>query len=289
MAWTDASTQSAGHLVTADEWNEVINNLKYLKGEDGTVSIEGDIDPSANNSKNLGTYALQWGQGWFNKLYASNGMMTLHRGTVRQETFLWEPDRDHWDVTKANTGNGDYDDAGSGQIALKVLNNAADTAYIAPLAEGDAGFPGQDVSYNAGRSPYGCFPFAISHADVDFRFWIGFRQTLGAAAPSAAAEKYAGLHYNGTDLRAECADGTSETQSAALSALAAATRHVLEIIIISATSVVFAIDGTIVSTLEANLPTGDLDWQVLAISVDTSGADTFYLTIGNLFFQESLS
>lgn len=289
MAWSDEDTQSAGHLVTADEWNAVINNLKYLKGEDGTVSIEGDIDPSANNSKNLGTYALQWGQGWFNKLYASNGMRTLHRGTVREEVFTWPSlTRADWNIIPAGTadlGNGDFDTGGTGQVVMWVLNNNVDGIYLGPIAEQNSG---KDNSWNASRNPYACFPFNLSENDSDVVLWIGFRQTLGNAVPSAAAEKYAGLHFDGTTWYCEQADGSSETQES-VTAPTANVRHVLEILITGGTNVVYVIDGTIVKTLTGTLPTGDLDWTVMMRSVDTAGADTFYGTVGSLLFQESLS
>ena len=289
MAWTDASTQSAGHLVTADEWNEVINNLKYLKGEDGTVSIEGDIDPSANNSKNLGTYALQWGQIWANKLYASNGMMTVHRGTVREETFDWPSlTRADWNIIPAGTadvGNGDFDTGGTGQVSMWVLNNNVDGIYLGPVAEQNSA---KDNSWNAGRSPYGRFAFSLSAAHADVSLWIGFRQTLGNAVPVAAAENFAGLYWDGTTWKFMCANGTAQTLSAGQT-VAADTRHVLEILITSATSVTFALDGTVLWTPTTTLPTGDLDWTVMLLSRDTAGALTFYTTVGKLLFQESLS
>jgi len=58
---------------------------------------------------------------------------------------------------------------------------------------------------------------------------------------------------------------------------------------ISATSVTYALDGTILHTSTTTLPTGDLDWTALSIGDDQGGANTFYTTVGRLIFQENLS
>jgi acetylornithine deacetylase/succinyl-diaminopimelate desuccinylase-like protein len=40
MAWVTPSTRSTGYVVTAANWNEFVNDLRYLKGLDGAVAIE---------------------------------------------------------------------------------------------------------------------------------------------------------------------------------------------------------------------------------------------------------
>lgn len=287
MAWSDPSTHVAGYLVTADDWNEIVNNLKHLRGQDGTTVLEGDVDPNADLTQNFGSFSKRWGQHWTSKLYTGNGMMVVHRGTVRQVTQTWESD-DPVDqqVTIATTGGGDRNPGGPGQWVFSVRENAADTVYVSNKAEQNNA---ADTSWAASRNPYGCFPFYLDGNDSWLDLWIGFRQTLGAAVPVAAAEKYCGIHFDGTTWYSETADGTAETQNAQ-TALAAGQWHVIEILIISETSVIFAVDGTVVEIHTANLPTGDLDWQLLMISDGSGGgATTTYLTIGELLLQEALS
>jgi hypothetical protein len=43
MAWSTPTTRSTGYVVTASNWNEVVNDLRYLKGLDGAVAIENAI------------------------------------------------------------------------------------------------------------------------------------------------------------------------------------------------------------------------------------------------------
>ena len=43
MAWATPTTRSTGYVVTASNWNEVVNDLRYLKGLDGAVAIENAI------------------------------------------------------------------------------------------------------------------------------------------------------------------------------------------------------------------------------------------------------
>ena len=43
MAWTTPTTRSTGYVVTASNWNEIVNDLRYLKGLDGPVAIENAI------------------------------------------------------------------------------------------------------------------------------------------------------------------------------------------------------------------------------------------------------
>jgi hypothetical protein len=118
---------------------------------------------------------------------------------------------------------------------------------------------------------------------------MGFRQTVGAAVPSAAAENYAGLHFDGTNWNAENADGSSESQSGNLT-VAAGQSHVYEVLIVESGNVLHFVDGVLVYTGSANQPTGDLDWQFLIISdASGGGATVTYVTMRPFFFQEDLS
>jgi len=43
MAWATPTTRSTGYVVTASNWNEIVNDLRYLKGLDGPIAIENAI------------------------------------------------------------------------------------------------------------------------------------------------------------------------------------------------------------------------------------------------------
>lgn len=63
MAWATPTTRSTGYVVTASNWNEIVNDLRYLKGLDGAVAIENAItltqitSPGASASGTVTLYA----------------------------------------------------------------------------------------------------------------------------------------------------------------------------------------------------------------------------------------
>jgi len=226
MAWSDPSTQIAGHLVTADEYNEIINDLKHLRGQDGTTVLEGDVDPDADETQNLGSATKAWNEGWikilrgpdgvvlvdsdldpnddltesqgsfakrwneghFNKLYASNGMLTLHRA-VREVVIDWHNlTRADWNVIPAGSANGGNGDFDEGGTGQMVMWVSDGSADYIYLGPRAEQNSAKDNSWNVSRSPYGRFEFNLSENHANVRLWIGFRQTLGGAVPIAAAE-----------------------------------------------------------------------------------------------------
>lgn len=65
MGWVTPSTQSTGHKVTAAEWNELVNDFRYLKGLDGTATIQDglitqELIPDANSTHDLGSNAARY-------------------------------------------------------------------------------------------------------------------------------------------------------------------------------------------------------------------------------------
>jgi len=288
MAWVDPSTQVATHLVTADEYNEIVNDLKYLKGQAGAVSFEDDIDPSEDLTKNQGDPTHRWSQIYADKIYASNGLFAVQR-YLREVIIDWHNlTRADWNIVpaaSANIGNGDFDEGGTGQAVQWVLNNNIDGIYFGPRAEQNGA---KDNSFNAIRSPYGRFEFNVSANHADLSVWIGFRETLGNAVPLSNAENFAGLYWNGAIWLFMNANGATQSVSGSQT-VTANVRHVLEILIISGIRVIYALDGTILHTSTTTLPDGDLDWTIMSLSRNTVGALTFYTTAGRLLFQEELS
>lgn len=285
MAWTTPAQRATGFLVTSSVYNtDIIDNIAYLKGQAGAITIEDDI-VGDDATHDIGSAAIPYAEGHFDKLFASHAKHALHK-YIRHQTFTWEDDiRIQWQIATANGGNGDYDSGGTGQAVIWVANNNADSIYLANLVEQNSAF---DMSWNAGRNPYWSIPFVISAVSSDLEVFIGLRQTIGLATPLAAAEKYAGLFYNGTNWVAKNSEGTEEDTSGSLT-VGNGARHVLEILIVDGTSVEYWIDGVLVQTSTARLPTGDMDWQLLLLSDGGGAATTTYLTIGRSDIQEDLS
>ena len=63
MAWATPSTRSTGYVVTAANWNEFVNDLRYLKGLDGLVAIQNALEltqvasPGASTAGTIRLYA----------------------------------------------------------------------------------------------------------------------------------------------------------------------------------------------------------------------------------------
>jgi hypothetical protein len=63
MAWVTPSTRSTGYIVTAANWNEFVNDLRYLKGLDGVIGLENALEltqvasPGASTAGTIRLYA----------------------------------------------------------------------------------------------------------------------------------------------------------------------------------------------------------------------------------------
>lgn len=289
MAWTNAPAPYAtGHLVTAAEWNtHVFDNPEYLKGRAaGDIEFERSISSDTDETDNCGSAAKRWAEGHFDKMFVSNAKFRAHR-YIREQVILWDDiDPASYQLATDNGGGGDRNPGGTNQWVLKVQENSADSIYYANQAEQNSAF---DTSFAVGRSPYARFEFEVDTNDSWLTVWMGFRQIVALTVPSAAAENYAGLHFDGTNWNAENADGSSESQSGNLT-VAAGQRHVYEVLIVESGNVLHFVDGVLVYTGAANQPTGDLDWQFLIISDSTGGGATFtYVTMCPFIFQEDLA
>ena len=288
MAWADPSTQIAGHLITADEYNEIINDLKHLRGQDGTTVLEGDVDPEVDLSKALGGAAKRWNEGHFNGLYASNGKYSLHQ-------YIREV-REHWNNTVetdiqanfAKSGGGDHDAGGSGQFVLKVDDDAVGTADIYQKAAINSA---KATTFNTARSPYFRFEFSVDHFDPATRICIGLEDTPAAATVWTANDNFAGIYWSGALWAAQNSDGGGAFAQTTITAyLVADQRHVVEILVINGGNVLMFIDGTLRHTGSTLQPTGTLYWTVHYQSASGGGAgDDSFLTLGEFVLQEDLS
>jgi len=90
MAWATPTTRSTGYVVTASNWNEIVNDLRYLKGLDGAVAIENAItltqiaSPGASAAGTVTLYAKT--DGSVVKIDSTGSESSLGGGFAR--TFL---------------------------------------------------------------------------------------------------------------------------------------------------------------------------------------------------------
>jgi hypothetical protein len=282
MAWTTPTIRATGYLVTASDWNtDIVDNLAYLKGEAGLdIEIEDDIVPSAGTEK-LGKDTAPWDEGHFDKLFAGP-RCAIHK-YVREVVIDWESADN---MGGGSGGGGNQNLAGVGQYLLYVDDdNAGSNAYV---DNNNTAANAKDVAFNVGRNPYLRMEFNLDSLKTCQQIFIGFRSATSGNWISSA-ENYAGLVIDGGTYAAYWCDGSTPSAHG-LSAPTINVRHVLEILIISATEIEFYIDGVLVYTATGNLPTGDLDWACLLYSDGTGGiGEHSYLTLGKGILQEDLS
>lgn len=286
MAWTTPTIRATGYLVTASDWNtDIVNNLAYLKGQAGNVEYEDDIVPDSGAEK-VGLSTAPWDEGHYDKLFAGP-RCALHK-FIREVTFeFMDISAAAYQITDTVAGGGDWDDGGSGQMRLKVDDDGAGHAFIENKAEQNSAL---DTSFNAGRSPYMRVEFAINNSDPAVGAFIGFRDTPGAALPDPSVESYAGLVWGGTNWVFQNGDGAGNSETSGPVTINDNTRYVIEILIISATSVEYYLNGVLVDTTTTGLPTGDLEWTLLLESAGGGGGgDDSILTHGKIILQEDLS
>lgn len=284
--WTTPTQRNTGDLITSSIWNtDIKDNLRYLKGMDGAITLEDNVLPSAA-TKTIGSGAYPYGAGHFYQAFAGP-RLSLHK-SVRELVINWEDDTLlNYQVTEEPSGGGTDDMGGSGQLVQKVDDDEAGSAYVGNQTEQNSA---KDTSFNASRNPYLRVEFSINNSDVATEVFIGFRTTLGAARPLPAAESYAGLIWNGAVWLFVNGDGAGNLDSSGSQTVVAARRYVIEIFINGGSYVEYWKDGVLVKTSTTALPSGNLEWQSLIKSVGGGGAgDDSRLTIGKIIVQEDLS
>lgn len=280
MAWVDPDTQklSVGDLVTESLWDQIQDNLKYLKGASGAVTIDDDISCEEITCVNITTDG-----GFFSP------------PNVREVRITWEDDGVAGDYQVANNdgGAGSSSAGGTGQVVQAIQDDAASVARLENQAEQNNAL---DTSFNASRHPYMRAEFAISDTATNLQgyggFFVGLRETLGDAAPDDAAENFAGVWYNllANGLYCRTGDGAGNDNNSSQVDWTANQRYVVEIIF-TGSAVQIWLNGVIQLNATSNLPTGDLEWQLLFYSDGTGAgvANIKYMTHGQVLLQEDLS
>lgn len=151
MAWSTPSTVTFGSKATSAKWNELVNDLKYLKGQDGPILLEnyiqmgsapvrwrGDTNGAQIDSNNSG-HVLHWfgtgialaaniivpdGAGDVTQLCWFEGIL-YNESTAAAASFASYPI-----AHKPGTGSVIYGPDGSGNsVRVDVLANGSVTIY----------------------------------------------------------------------------------------------------------------------------------------------------------------
>lgn len=263
-------SRTTGTLITQSIWNsDIVDNLNYLKGLAGPVVIEDDVSLSSGKSFLA------------DLIYAKD--FVVHQ-SIRSMVVTFEDGIGQVDGVAGGGGNNKAGGGGQWIVFVDDDVNGSNSALNNKAEDGD----GKDTSFNVSRNPYYRVEFCLPTVKACQEIFLGFRRTP-SNSPPGSAENHAGLWLDNSTWFA----GTSNGASASTTAVAQPTanvRHVLEIFVISATSVKFRIDGVLVATMTATLPTGDLEWTNFLYSEGTGGAaEHSYLTIGKIIAQENLA
>jgi hypothetical protein len=276
MVWKTPTPRATGYLVTSDDWNDdIVDNLAYLKGEAGIdIEIEEDIILSS------GKYLLA------DKIFAGP-RYTVHKGTVREQRIDWQDDTlGNYQISNLVGNGGAVQMGGSGQIVLKVdLDDGVGSyAAIYNLAEQNSA---RDTSWTVTKNPYMRWEFCLDDNDVAGDIFIGFRATPAGDIPTAN-EVMAGLSWNGTTWYGQNSDGGGSFAQTDAGAITQNVRHVVEVLITSATSVEIYVDGSLVHNGTTLLPTGVVEWHATNWGKDGGAGEDSHLTLGLLICQEAL-
>ncbi|MCK9601512.1 MAG: hypothetical protein M0R06_20895 [Sphaerochaeta sp.] len=288
MSWTTPAVRSTGDLITASIWNtDIKDNLRYLKGMDGQITLEDDLIPSGS-SLTLGESANPWGAGHLYALYAGP-RYTVHR-SIREVVINWESDgfsTYQGQLDDEAGGGGAINMGGTGQCVLEVDDdvNGSNASINSCFAAVNNAF---SPLFAVSRNPYARFEFALDSLKACQQLFFGFREQSNNSMPGTA-ENHAGLYMDNQVYFGESSNGSSTTTDPA-SSPAAAARHVVEVFIISASAVEIWVDGTLECNITTNLPTGNIVFVAMLYSEGTGGVgEHSRLTLGKLIAQEDLN
>lgn len=287
MSWTTPTVRSTGDLITSSIWNtDIKDNLRYLKGKDGQVTLEDDLIPNAS-ALTIGESSNPWGAGHFYALYAGP-RYTVHR-SIREVVINWETDTfsDYQGQIDDEAGNGGAQAmGGTGQLVLSVEddNNGSNSSINSCIAALNDGLV---PTFAVSKNPYVRFEFAIDSLKACQQFFFGFREEADNSMPGTS-ENHAGLYMDNQLYFGESCDGSLATTDPSSSPSAGA-RHVVEVFIISATAVEVWVDGTLECNITTHLPTGNIVFVAMLYSEGSGGAGAHsYMTLGKIIAQEDL-
>ena len=233
---------------------QLLANLRYLKGQFGTVTIENAMTATTLFARRMGvTPALRH--------------IIFSHGSMASSTF-------------GPAGSASVTvQSGDMFRVLQVDNDVA--AAAAKLFWGTAPQSTVPTTFelNVAKNPYMRVQFAIDVSDTRTNAFIGLRQStyVGASAndvmPTAtaaggSAEHFLGLQWNGSIWQKVQGRGPNNVEAAVAVVVSTGTRHVIEHWVDYTGGTVLAceswLDGTLIErTTGTNQPSGTLTWTVL--------------------------
>ena len=194
----------------------------------------------------------------------------------------WKVQKWTWQAVLAQSQvsiRGTPDDAGTGQILLKVTDNVPDVEAVERFNEIAGSLAN---AFYPERTPRFLTQISVEQGgfDTHVTMFFGLRAVLGNAVPGAA-EHHAGFDWDGTNFRAISSNGAGVGQQTNLTTPSVSAQHQLEVIVIGGVQVEFYIDGDLVATHDtaAGRPTAALDWQHLLATAGGGTGDVIYVTV----------
>ena len=281
MAYVTAPTRASGDVITAGIWNQdVRDNVRFLKGTDGLVTLEDSVQSDANDTDSLGTGTAAW-----RAIYAIRYM-----SLGRSARIGWEGSLNTSQVI-IGTGSGSGGKVvldGFGQLLLQA-GTVSNTEW-ALIGQADSVAGAFSPTWPIAKHPSFQIPFGRVGTDENFEAFLGFRVSTGTSGSGTivpgASENHAGIYYNGTNWRARIGDGTVLSTGTA-STLATGTWHNGMVMIRSTSRIDVVVDGTTLGTFTGSLPSGGVAWQCIIVPLNTSATSTKRLTIGEIFIQQN--
>ena len=288
MGWTTPTTRATGYLVLATDWNtDLVDNLAYLRGQAGVVTLEAGIASDTHNTDDLGTKAIEWKAGYFVNLYASRFKVGPNLREVRLPWNVKDEDgssRPDEQVIYTETGSGStIRPGGTGQIVLEVDDDAGGARSVEIEQQSELN-NALDNQWFLANLPYMRAEFSMNADRDTSQIFIGFRTTPGIAIPTT--EHHAGIQWTGTQWQSTHSGGTQGTEVLSTSPVVVG-RNIVEIYLNNTTDMEVWINGVRETVITTNLPTSNMDWQVLLNTDGLGGATVTRMTLGQMIFQMS--
>ena len=171
MAWVTPSLRADGDLIIDDYWNELVNDLRFLKGKDGTITLEDglvtqELTPDTHNTYDIGADATRYqdlyleGNADVDGTLNVEGAVTLQSTANVQSTLTTRgivPNADNTYDIGANAnrykdfyleGNADID----GTLNVQGAVTLQSTADVQSTLTTRGVLPNADATYNIGSA-----------------------------------------------------------------------------------------------------------------------------------------
>src|SRR3972149_2267570 len=150
MGWTTLTKRAIGYLVTkANDIDLWIDDIHYLKGQDGNVEMESGIISDTDVTDPLGSSSKRWSQIHGRSLYANRFRVTPE---IREIRITWEdPTNASVQASKVATGAASGGAGGTGQVQIQLDRAQVQTIRWDNQTEQNSAY---DTSFAVSRQPY---------------------------------------------------------------------------------------------------------------------------------------